>query len=203
MAFQLPNRSILVAIVYKMQVTEASSLFLYKCVNYDHYIGTHEVKREKDQDVWTISEHDPARRRVLLWAGREWGHRTKRWSLPKTFLNKNRRQRYGWPPGQVGPCGRWFTGARGWRGGGMDGGVGWGERGQEYFNRSQTKSKKVKIRAVVVAQLVERSLLTPEMRSSNPVIGKFYLQSSYALRLFWKAHFLKKVEVLLKVFFCC
>ena len=66
----------------------------------------------------------------------------------------------------------------------MDGGGGGGERGQEYLNRSQTKSKKVKIRAVVVAQLVERSLLTPEMRSSNPVIGKFYLQSSYALSLF-------------------
>ena len=27
-------------------------------------------------------------------------------------------------------------------------------------------------REVVVAQLVERSLLTPEVRSSNPVIGK-------------------------------
>ena len=148
MAFQLPNRSILVAIVYKMQVTEASSLFLYKCVNYDHYIGTHEVKREKDQDVWTISEHDPARRRVLLWAGREWVHRTKRCSLPKTFLNKNRRQRYGWPPGQVGPCGRWFTGARGWRGGGMDGGAGgwmagWGG-GKEDKNISIVPRRKVK-----------------------------------------------------------
>ena len=31
------------------------------------------------------------------------------------------------------------------------------------------------LRAVVVAQLVERSLPTPEMRGSNPVIAKFYL----------------------------
>ena len=30
-------------------------------------------------------------------------------------------------------------------------------------------------RAVVVAQLVERSLLTPEVRGLNPNIGKFYL----------------------------
>ena len=29
--------------------------------------------------------------------------------------------------------------------------------------------------AVVVAQLVERSLPTPEIRGSNPNIGKFYL----------------------------
>ena len=31
------------------------------------------------------------------------------------------------------------------------------------------------VRAVVVAQLVERLLPTPEIRSSNPNIGKFYL----------------------------
>ena len=30
---------------------------------------------------------------------------------------------------------------------------------------------------MVVAQLVERLLLTPEIHSSNPVIGKFYLLS--------------------------
>ena len=30
--------------------------------------------------------------------------------------------------------------------------------------------------AVVVAQLVERSLPTPEDRSSNPVIGKIYIE---------------------------
>ena len=29
-------------------------------------------------------------------------------------------------------------------------------------------------RAVVVAQLAEQSLLIPEIRDSNPVIGKFY-----------------------------
>ena len=33
-------------------------------------------------------------------------------------------------------------------------------------------------RAVVVAQLVERSLLIPEIRGSNPAIGKFYLLST-------------------------
>ena len=32
--------------------------------------------------------------------------------------------------------------------------------------------------AEVVAQLVERSLLTPEICGSNPVIGKFYLLST-------------------------
>jgi len=31
------------------------------------------------------------------------------------------------------------------------------------------------VAAVVVAQLVERSLPTPEVRSSNPVIGKIYV----------------------------
>ena len=31
-------------------------------------------------------------------------------------------------------------------------------------------------RAVVVAQLVEQSLPTPEVRSSNPVIGKIYIE---------------------------
>ena len=30
--------------------------------------------------------------------------------------------------------------------------------------------------AVVVAQLVERSLPTPEVRGSNPVIGKIYIE---------------------------
>ena len=29
--------------------------------------------------------------------------------------------------------------------------------------------------AVVVAQLVERSLTTPELCGSNPVVGKFYI----------------------------
>ena len=31
-------------------------------------------------------------------------------------------------------------------------------------------------RAVVVAQLVEQSLTTPEVRGSNPVIGKIYIE---------------------------
>ena len=35
---------------------------------------------------------------------------------------------------------------------------------------------------VVVAQLLERTLLTPEVRSSNPVIGKIYMYC----QLFWK-----------------
>ena len=34
-------------------------------------------------------------------------------------------------------------------------------------------------RAVVAAQLVERSLPTPEIRGSNPVINKFYLYQLY------------------------
>ena len=29
---------------------------------------------------------------------------------------------------------------------------------------------------VVVAHLVERSLLTPEVRGSNPIIGKIYIE---------------------------
>ena len=32
--------------------------------------------------------------------------------------------------------------------------------------------------AVVVAQLVERLLLTPEIHGSNPLIGKFYFPSA-------------------------
>ena len=31
-------------------------------------------------------------------------------------------------------------------------------------------------RAVVVAQLAERSLPTPEVRGSNPVLGKIYIE---------------------------
>ena len=30
--------------------------------------------------------------------------------------------------------------------------------------------------AVVVAQLVERSIMTPEVHNSNPIIGKIYIQ---------------------------
>ena len=33
--------------------------------------------------------------------------------------------------------------------------------------------------AVVVAQLVERSLLTPEVRGLNPVIGKIYIEHGF------------------------
>ena len=38
---------------------------------------------------------------------------------------------------------------------------------------------------VVVAQLVERSLLIPEVRGSNPVIGKIYWIFVYC-QLYWK-----------------
>ena len=37
-----------------------------------------------------------------------------------------------------------------------------------------SKTKQNKDGAVVVAQLVERSLPIPEVRGSNPVIGKIY-----------------------------
>ena len=37
------------------------------------------------------------------------------------------------------------------------------------------RPNKIEPREVVVAQLVERSLPTPEVRGSNPVIGKIYL----------------------------
>ena len=36
--------------------------------------------------------------------------------------------------------------------------------------------QKNKLRAVVVAQVVERLLLIPEIRSSNPVIAKIYIE---------------------------
>ena len=35
--------------------------------------------------------------------------------------------------------------------------------------------------AVVVAQLVERSLAIPEARGSNPVIGKIYIESLFTV----------------------
>ena len=35
--------------------------------------------------------------------------------------------------------------------------------------------------AVVVAQLVERSLLIPEVRGSNPVIGKKYIEHLFTV----------------------
>ena len=38
---------------------------------------------------------------------------------------------------------------------------------------------------VVVAQLVERSLLIPEVRGSTPVIGKILLNICY-YKLYWK-----------------
>ena len=38
---------------------------------------------------------------------------------------------------------------------------------------------------MVVAQLVERSVLTPEVRNSNPSIGQIYVNFSY-FQLNWK-----------------
>ena len=40
--------------------------------------------------------------------------------------------------------------------------------------------------AVVVAQLVERSLPIPEVRGSNPVIGKKYIEHLLLSTVFWK-----------------
>ena len=40
--------------------------------------------------------------------------------------------------------------------------------------------------AVFVAQLVEGSLPTPEVRGSNPVIGKLYLYYLYSVNCFEK-----------------
>ena len=45
-----------------------------------------------------------------------------------------------------------------------------------YGNCASTRKLYHQIRAVVVAQLVEGLLPTPEIRSSNPNITKFYLQ---------------------------
>ena len=43
---------------------------------------------------------------------------------------------------------------------------------EETLARSTTTTKMIKTVALVVAQLVERLLLTPEICSSNPDIGK-------------------------------
>ena len=43
------------------------------------------------------------------------------------------------------------------------------------FDCNHLMLKAILVKAVVVAQLVERSLPTPELRDSNPVIGKIYI----------------------------
>ena len=43
------------------------------------------------------------------------------------------------------------------------------------YNRFRSQNN-VYTRAVVVVQLVERSLPTPEVHSSNPVIGEIYIE---------------------------
>ena len=58
-------------------------------------------------------------------------------------------------------------------------------KGKKYYRKLQLKRYKIrnilistnppKSRAVGVAQLVERSLPIPELRGSNPVIGKNYI----------------------------
>ena len=65
--------------------------------------------------------------------------------------------------------------------------------------------KKVWVRSLVVAQLVDHLLLIPEVRGSNPVIGKNLYWTFVYCQLYWKdenkeekmpgmAHFLKKYE---------
>ena len=55
-----------------------------------------------------------------------------------------------------------------------------------YFSRSESRIKILEyIWEVVVAQLVERSLSIPEVRSSTPVIGKILLTSVFC-QLYWK-----------------
>ena len=44
------------------------------------------------------------------------------------------------------------------------------------FKRPKINEKDAGVGPVDVAQLVEWSLLTPEVHSSNPVIGKFYIE---------------------------
>ena len=46
--------------------------------------------------------------------------------------------------------------------------------------------EKSKAMAMVGARLVERSLLTPEIRGSNPVIGKYYFLSIVLKRRIWR-----------------
>ena len=45
--------------------------------------------------------------------------------------------------------------------------------------------KQIHLRAVVVAQLVEQWLPAPEVRSSNPVIGKLYISFTHTVK-YWQ-----------------
>ena len=47
-------------------------------------------------------------------------------------------------------------------------------------------------RAVLVAQLVERSLLIPEVHGSNPVIGKIYIEHLFTVNSIEKTKIKKK-----------
>ena len=49
---------------------------------------------------------------------------------------------------------------------------------------------------VVVAQLVERSLLTSEVRSSNPVVGQIYIERLLPTELKFKRRKEKKKETI-------
>ena len=60
--------------------------------------------------------------------------------------------------------------------------VGRGIENRTIFNY-EAHIKKTKGWAVVVAQLVERSLPIPEVRGSNPVIGKFYTEHLFTCLL--------------------
>ena len=46
--------------------------------------------------------------------------------------------------------------------------------------------------AVVVAQLVDRSLAIPEVRGSNPVIGKIYIEHLFTVNCIAKTKIKKK-----------
>ena len=48
------------------------------------------------------------------------------------------------------------------------------------------------LRAVVVAQMVERSIPTPEVHGSNPVVGKLYITYTYTVNCIEKTKIMKK-----------
>ena len=52
---------------------------------------------------------------------------------------------------------------------------------------------------MVVAQLVKRSLLIPEVRGSNPDIGKIYNENLFIVNCFEKTKIKKKEHIFLKI----
>ena len=61
---------------------------------------------------------------------------------------------------------------------------GWSEQGGKIGGKNE--------RAVVIAQLVERSLPIPEVHSSNPVIGKIYIEHLFSVNCMEKTKIKKK-----------